>query len=172
MEGGGSFLGRRLGPTPALPASRPEPKLQPDRASERGSRVGTPVDARRRRLPPASSPCPLAQARAAQDKGSGGSCPDRRAGATAATRSARRLRRLRRPRRSAGEARRPPLSAPPRRAGSAGSARHRAAGAGHCTPGGAARPSRGQNRRARLESSRRQRCHRAGDCFGGSGAFC
>lgn len=111
-------------------------------------------------------PCPLAQARAAQDKGSGGSCPDRRAGATAATRSARCLRH------PAGEARRPPLSAPPRRAGSAGSARHRAAGAGHCTPGGAARPSRGQNRRARLESSRGRRCHRDGDCCGGSGAFC
>lgn len=48
----------------------------------------------------------------------------------------------------AGEAQRPPLSAPQPRAGSAGRGRHRAAGAGHCGPGGAAQPSRGQNRRA------------------------
>lgn len=79
--------------------------------------------------------CPLAQERAGQDKGSGGSCPDRRAGAAAATRSARRLRG------PAGEVRRPPLSAPPPKAESAGSARHRAARVRHCTPGGAARPS-------------------------------
>lgn len=109
--------------------------------------------------------CPLAQGRAAQDKGAGGSCPDRRAGAASATRSARRLRGL------AGEARRPPLSAPPRRAGSAGSARHRAAGAGHCSPGGAARPSRGQNPQAWPEPSRGRRCHRDSDRFRGSGAF-
>lgn len=55
-----------------------------------------------------------------------------RAGAAAATWGARRLRG------PAGEARRPPLSVPPPRAGSAGSGRHRAAGAGHCAPGGAA----------------------------------
>lgn len=56
------------------------------------SRVGTAGDARR--APPAPgilSPCPSAQGRAAQDKGSGGSCPARRARAAAATRGARRL---------------------------------------------------------------------------------
>lgn len=74
------------------------------------------------------------------------------------------------PLRPAGEARRPPLSAPPPRAGSAGSGRHRAAGVGHCAPGGAARPSRA--RASRLRSSRGRRCHRYGDCFTCYSAFC
>lgn len=64
---------------------------------------------------------PLAQERAAQDKGVGGSCLAPRAGAAVDTISAHRLQG------PAVKARRPPLSAPLQRAGSVGSERHRAA---------------------------------------------
>lgn len=89
-----------------------------------------------RRLRPASSRLVL-QHKGGQSRTkalAGVSCQVRRAGAAAATPGAHRLRG------PAREAKRPPLSAPPPRDGSAGSGRHRAAGAGHCAPGGAARP--------------------------------